>query len=187
MKKQVRKLATLSLIAGSMMMFSCGDSKKENTEEKVESHENMDHEMHEAEVKTTEAEVEFKEEKVGEIFTKYLSLKDALVGTDAEAAKEAAQELKSTLGDDHSEIASIAGEIAAAKEVNAQREKFSALTAKMESVLDGAVASGKIYKQFCPMAFEGKGDYWYSNSEEIRNPYFGDKMLKCGRVEKTIM
>ena len=36
------------------------------------------------------------------------------------------------------------------------------------------------------MAFEGKGDYWYSTSEEIRNPYFGDKMLKCGRVDETI-
>jgi hypothetical protein len=56
----------------------------------------------------------------------------------------------------------------------------------MESVLEGAISTGEIYKQFCPMAFEGKGDYWYSTSSEIRNPYFGDKMLKCGRVEKVI-
>ncbi|MBT7306171.1 MAG: DUF3347 domain-containing protein, partial [Bacteroidetes bacterium] len=25
-----------------------------------------------------------------------------------------------------------------------------------------------------------------SNSKEIRNPFFGDKMLKCGRIDKEI-
>jgi len=43
-----------------------------------------------------------------------------------------------------------------------------------------------VYKQYCPMAFDGKGAFWLSSSEEIRNPYYGDKMLKCGRVEETI-
>jgi hypothetical protein len=56
----------------------------------------------------------------------------------------------------------------------------------MEPVLRNALASGEIYKQYCPMAFEGKGDYWYSNSKDIFNPYYGNKMLKCGRVQETI-
>jgi len=53
-------------------------------------------------------------------------------------------------------------------------------------MLKGAVKSGEVYKQYCPMAFDGKGAFWLSSSEEIRNPYYGDKMLKCGRVEETI-
>jgi hypothetical protein len=36
------------------------------------------------------------------------------------------------------------------------------------------------------MAFNNTGGYWLSNSKEIRNPFFGDKMLKCGRIEKEI-
>ena len=43
-----------------------------------------------------------------------------------------------------------------------------------------------MYKQFCPMAFEGKGGYWVSTSEDIKNPYYGDKMLTCGKVVEVI-
>lgn len=32
----------------------------------------------------------------------------------------------------------------------------------------------------------GQGAYWLSEFEEIHNPYFGEKMLKCGEVKKTI-
>ena len=43
------------------------------------------------------------------------------------------------------------------------------------------------------MAFNNRGADWLSNEAQIRNPYFGDKMMKCGSVtgkiavvEKTI-
>ena len=38
------------------------------------------------------------------------------------------------------------------------------------------------YVQFCPMANAGKGAYWISEDAEIRNPYYGDMMLKCGET-----
>ena len=41
----------------------------------------------------------------------------------------------------------------------------------------------KIYLTFCPMAFDNKGGYWLQDSEEIKNPYFGAKMLKCGEIK----
>jgi hypothetical protein len=83
-------------------------------------------------------------------------------------------------------VVAAARNISTTSDVNQQREAFSTLTQAMEAELEGAIASGEIYKQYCPMAFEGKGDSWFSNSTEIRNPYYGDKMLKCGRVEATI-
>jgi hypothetical protein len=49
------------------------------------------------------------------------------------------------------------------------------------------LGTGVIYKQFCPMAFDNKGAYWLSSNEEIMNPYFGDKMLHCGKVEETVV
>ena len=36
------------------------------------------------------------------------------------------------------------------------------------------------------MANDNNGADWLSSEEEIRNPYFGDKMLTCGLVKTTI-
>jgi Cu(I)/Ag(I) efflux system membrane fusion protein len=42
-----------------------------------------------------------------------------------------------------------------------------------------------LYLQFCPMANDNAGGYWFSDQETIRNPYFGSKMLKCGSTKET--
>ena len=189
MKKTVRSLIAFSLVAGSLMLYSCREQSEKEEEMAPE------HQMHSGEDMSDEGEkssslqdsdAKFKDEKTQQVFKNYLALKDALVKTDAEAAKTAAIDLNSVI-EEENEISVIASKIAGTTDINKQRELFSELTAAMEPVLKDAISSGKIYKQFCPMAFEGKGDYWYSNSEEIRNPYYGDKMLKCGRVEETIM
>lgn len=191
MKKTVRSLIALSLVAGSLSMFSCRENKSEEKEEVP-----AEHQMHSGEEMSDEgeksgslkeADAEFNNDKVKQAFDEYLAVKDALVRTDASASRKSAENLQNTLKEAQPEIAEIAGRIVATEDVNNQREIFSELTAAMEPVLKEAISSGKIYKQFCPMAFEGKGDYWYSNSKEIRNPYYGDRMLKCGRVEETII
>ena len=43
-----------------------------------------------------------------------------------------------------------------------------------------------VYHQFCPMAFNDAGAYWLSPSSDIKNPYFGKKMLTCGEVKDSI-
>jgi Cu(I)/Ag(I) efflux system membrane fusion protein len=43
-----------------------------------------------------------------------------------------------------------------------------------------------VYIDFCPMANENNGGYWLSSFEEIKNPYFGKKMLTCGEIKKII-
>ena len=40
----------------------------------------------------------------------------------------------------------------------------------------------ELYLIFCPMVLEGKGNYWLQDSDAIKNPYFGPKMLKCGEI-----
>lgn len=61
------------------------------------------------------------------------------------------------------------------------------LTVETEKLINtSAITSGEVYKQFCPMAFDGNGGYWLSDSKEVRNPYYGNKMLKCGSVNETI-
>lgn len=71
-------------------------------------------------------------------------------------------------------------------DVELKRKEFETLS---ESLISAVEYFGNgdllIYKQYCPMAFGDKGANWLSLQKEIRNPYFGDKMLTCGEVEKT--
>lgn len=39
---------------------------------------------------------------------------------------------------------------------------------------------------YCPMAFDDRGAEWLQNSEDLRNPYFGDMMLKCGEMRAVL-
>jgi hypothetical protein len=44
----------------------------------------------------------------------------------------------------------------------------------------------KVYHEFCPMAFNDAGAYWLSSTSDIKNPYFGKKMLSCGEVKDSL-
>lgn len=39
---------------------------------------------------------------------------------------------------------------------------------------------------FCPMALDGKGAYWLSDSDQIENPYMGAAMPECGQRSETL-
>ena len=67
-------------------------------------------------------------------------------------------------------------------DVEAQRKQFSFLSQALINALTAFGVDGTYYVQHCPMAFDNAGANWLSNEEQIRNPYFGDMMLKCGTV-----
>lgn len=190
MKKKVRNLVMLAVIAGSLNFISCKDNKEEVENPPVQNEMHAEGTEHDSEMTENSGEMaaEFKDESTAKLYHHYLGVKQALVESDAAMAKSHAEKLVADLqsNEANQELATAARNISTSTDINQQREAFSKLTAAMEPVLTNSIESGEIYKQYCPMAFEGKGDYWYSNSQEIRNPYFGDKMLKCGRVEATI-
>ncbi len=45
----------------------------------------------------------------------------------------------------------------------------------------------KLFVDYCPMANNNKGAYWLSQIKEIRNPYLGQKMPKCGEVKEELL
>lgn len=192
MKRKVRNGLLVAVFAASLGFYSCGDNKNKNDETTTV----MDEEMNsEDQADSTEAlgaeeviNVQFKETATQAAFEHYIGVKSALVASDNTEAQKHANMLLESLKEVKAEqtLLDATQQLADATDINKQREAFSKITKGMEVVLTGAVSSGEIYKQFCPMAFEGKGDYWYSSSSEIRNPYFGDKMLKCGRVDEVI-
>lgn len=46
---------------------------------------------------------------------------------------------------------------------------------------------GSLHRMHCPMAFDNRGADWFQTVREVRNPYFGDEMLRCGEVTETLL
>ncbi|MBS1558713.1 MAG: DUF3347 domain-containing protein [Bacteroidetes bacterium] len=131
----------------------------------------------------------FKDTKMGNAYSHYLHLKNALVASNSAEAKTGAAALKQALTDAKGPAAAIelASKVATAPGLEEQRKLFSPLSNEMKTWVNGGkLSAGVIYWEFCPMANNNIGAYWLSNEKEIKNPYFGDKMLKCGRVKETI-
>ncbi len=137
----------------------------------------------------TSNEVSFEDRAFARVYQQYLALKAAFVNTNASEASAVALRLneaqKAAVSNQELEKALMA--IAQSNDVAAQRALFEDVSTLVEAEIAlQTITSGTIYKQYCPMAFQGEGAYWLSDSKEVRNPYFGDKMLKCGTVEKEL-
>ncbi|EMR02723.1 DUF3347 domain-containing protein [Cesiribacter andamanensis] len=133
----------------------------------------------------------------------YLKLKDALVASNQEQANNAAADMLASLkawkGDGladaqkefyeqrSSPMQENLQQIVQNTELSAQRNYFGRLSKHTTELVKGfGTGQGSLYYQYCPMAFDDKGGYWLSDSKEIRNPYYGDEMLTCGRVAQTL-
>ncbi|GAB3648021.1 DUF3347 domain-containing protein [Echinicola sediminis] len=178
MKKLSLLGATLAL--SLLLMVGCGGAKEEGNH----GHEHATHESAE-EGMSQAAEISFKNEKAEQVFQHYIQVKTALVQGDAAEASKGAEMILASVGSDFNGKEA-ATTIKEASDLEKQREAFAALSSAVEKSIEGELASGAVYKQYCPMAFNNKGGYWLSDQEAIRNPYFGDKMLKCGRVDKVM-
>jgi hypothetical protein len=71
----------------------------------------------------------------------------------------------------------------AAKALDRQRDLFADLSDDLYALAVATPLSGQpIYREYCPM----KQAYWLSKDMPIRNPYFGNQMLTCGKVTETL-
>ena len=142
-------------------------------------------------------------QQLSTLVSRYLPLKDALVLTDADAAalelatflQELAKVDMTLLSGDASDywgeqqqaLTAHGEKIKTLREVEAQRRQFSFLsTALIQAVQAFGTSEETLYIQHCPMALDDTGADWLSTESAIRNPYFGDKMMKCGTVIDTI-
>ncbi len=128
-----------------------------------------------------------------------MTLKEALVATDQDAAAmagsnmvnslkgfdvsgytvEQQQELKDIITD-----ATEHAEHVGKSEMDHQREHFKMLSKDMMDMVAITGTETTLYQQFCPMY--DKGSAWLSMEKDIKNPYYGSKMMTCGKVEKEI-
>ncbi|BAX82420.1 efflux RND transporter periplasmic adaptor subunit [Labilibaculum antarcticum] len=137
------------------------------------------------------------------VYKAYLNMKDGFIDSDADKVKKTARVVKEDLnkvdmallkGDSHmlwmKELPTLKksiGEILKFDNIKKQREAFVTFNQVFYNAIK-AFGLNKVttYYQFCPMANDNKGAYWFSNSEEIKNPYYGEDMIGCGEVKETI-
>ncbi len=181
----IMRFLIIALVLGGLNMSCITDKKdKKNVptivNEKVDK--NKDYDSTDSQIK-----VVFSQVKDQQIFDLYLAIKKALVNSNEKEVQLQAKKLEAVIKDSdaNKQLKAISKLIALTKDIHKQRDFFVGLTDQIEKYIDKVdITSGEFYKQFCPMALEGKGGYWLSDSKEIRNPYFGNKMLTCGSVKK---
>jgi Cu(I)/Ag(I) efflux system membrane fusion protein len=67
------------------------------------------------------------------------------------------------------------------KNLDSARKHFEALSeAVYQVVKDFKPIGDRVYRYYCPMAFNNKGAYWLQDKQGTENPYFGSKMFTCG-------
>ncbi|MDH5610539.1 MAG: DUF3347 domain-containing protein [Cyclobacteriaceae bacterium] len=130
-------------------------------------------------------------ETARKVLTAYLDIKEALVATDIKAAAGSARSIQTVIGKSQEEllvkIYADAATIVASTTVEGQRSAFKTLSENVYQLIRSTQANeATLYRQYCPMAEKNTGGYWLSVSKEIRNPYFGDRMLMCGSVKEEI-
>ncbi len=140
--------------------------------------------------------------QLDKVVAAYLATKDALVATDAEQTDQKTGDLLTTLGQvdaaslpadaaekwaEHRKIMERAAtSMQAAPNIEVKRTSFEDLSKAAYALVSDFGAGTTLYKEYCPMAFNDKGAFWLSAKSEIRNPYFGDKMLECGEVQEVL-
>ena len=193
MKTIKRSLGTVALATIMILTVSCKDANKNEATASVENEvqeEKMDKAKDMSNNQGTMAEAILKD---------YFNLKDALVGDDNAKAKTLGGVLAKSLGNldkskysesqqkeliDIIEDATEHAEHISESDIKHQREHFKILSKDITDMVAITGTATKLYEQFCPM-YDG-GTAWLSNKEEVRNPYYGSKMLKCGKVQREI-
>lgn len=133
------------------------------------------------------------------LVTDYLSVKNALVnGNETEAAAASGKiftgmksfdksllsaDQKKVYDDIESDLKEHAEHISKNK-IEHQREHFAMMSKDMYDMVKAFGAGMTLYHDHCPMYKDGS--MWLSETKDIKNPFYGDKMMTCGSVEEMM-
>lgn len=135
----------------------------------------------------------------GPLLTSYYGIKNALVASNStDAAASSASFLKTLASVDmkalpandmevfmalQEKLAFDARHISESKDIAHQREHFANFSSNFFKLAKAIKLTDKpVYYAYCPM----KKSYWLSAEAAIKNPYFGNQMLTCGKVTETL-
>jgi len=141
-------------------------------------------------------------DQLEQVLVAYYSLKESLVNSDKEQASITSNKLLLNLqktdmtlvkGDAHiywmkksNQLTIQANSIESTKEIAEQRKVFAQMSLSLIEVIKAFGIGGESYEMYCPMTNNKQGAYWLSAETEIRNPYYGDKMMGCGEIRNEL-
>ena len=152
---------------------------------------------------TQKAPVKF-QAQLGAVYLHYSAIMEAFAADDFPAVREALSGLKAAVdGVDmallnetqhHLWMEKLAmirkgmDQMSQAEDIVSGRVGFEPLSIGLtEAIMGlGIIVDGPLYEMTCPMAFENKGAAWLQQDPELRNPYFGEAMYRCGEMKRQL-
>jgi hypothetical protein len=203
---------SIYVIALSVLFLSACKNDKKQTETKEAPAQEMhmeetgghEHDEHDNDASKEVGDMTVTTEKnssTSEIIDGYLQLKNALVEDNKASAAEAGSVILKAFSNfdmtkltdaqhkEYMEIVENAKEQAehiVKSPIDHQREHFEVLSNDVNDLIALLGTDKTLYETFCPMYNNQKGAMWLSETDEIKNPFLGNKMLKCGKVQKKI-
>jgi len=191
----MKTIISMLFLGAVMMLTACGNNNnsEQSTEKKNDST---------SQTSTNKTEIK-KSGSANEIVAAYLELKNALTNDNGNNAALAAKEISTAIANvDESALAAdqkkVYGEVkddikehaehigSNGSNIAHQREHFDLLSQDMVDLVKATGTSQTLYRDFCPMYNNKKGAAWLSETKEIKNPYYGKEMPKCGEVKEQI-
>ncbi|MEQ9217963.1 MAG: DUF3347 domain-containing protein [Cyclobacteriaceae bacterium] len=203
MKKQLIMIAALfvALGAANAQHDHGSNDKKEGSK--------MDHSMHQGMKMdkngaiTYEVSTDF-QNQLTDVYNASLKLANSFIAGEVEGISSSSQQVKAELGEvDMSLLKSSEAhmewmmnlkvmntaldKMTGSKDTKDQKAAYDSFNQSLfKSIKAFGITEGSVFYQYCPMALDSQGAYWLSNTEEIRNPYFGGNMLSCGSTKETV-
>ncbi|MBL4605864.1 MAG: efflux RND transporter periplasmic adaptor subunit [Flavobacteriaceae bacterium] len=156
---------------------------------------------HEMDTKRLKVDSRF-QSQLKKVFDEYIILKNALIKDDVKISISASSKMLKNLasidmklvkGDAHNSWMLLSGQLKqqtrslnSTTDIKKQRNHFKPLSASLIMAVEKFGINQQVYRQFCPMADGNKGGSWLSLEDKVLNPYYGDAMLTCGEITKTI-
>ncbi|MCM4166622.1 hypothetical protein KCTC52924_03562 [Arenibacter antarcticus] len=195
--KSTLSIAVFTFI--TLTAISCKDNKKEQNKTDG-NHSEMNHDNSDGHHDGNKKEIVMSGSGNSEtVLNDYFNLKNALVADDNAKAKELGVIMAKSFQNldvsnytdaqkadlkDIIEDAVEQSEHISDSDIDHQREHFKMLSKDIIDMVAVTGSENTVYQLFCPMYDSGSA--WLSMSKEIKNPYYGSKMMNCGKVQKEI-
>jgi len=198
------KKVFFAVIAATLVFIACNNNKQAASHDMAGMNKDTAS-THDKDIKTVSATYTNIDPKLAssikEVVDHYLHIKNALAGdNEQEAASGGAAmfaaiskldkslftaDQKKLYEENEGDIKEHAEHIGKSK-IDHQREHFAMMSEDIYTLTKAFGAGKTLYHDYCPMYNNDKGALWLSETVEIKNPYMGSKMLKCGTVEEKI-
>jgi Protein of unknown function (DUF3347). len=194
----MKTFLSILLVSVSICFVACRNDNSSSKESSIASTETASQDP-----KINNSDVPKNTGTINDVITHYLHLKNALTNDNGSEGAAAAKEINEALTkvgessltpeqkriyddlkDDIKEHSEHIG--ANGSDIKHQREHFDLLSKDIIDLVKATGSSQTLYRDFCPMYNDKKGASWLSETKEIKNPYYGKEMPKCGEVKEEI-